>query len=783
MSDRDIPDPDVKTPGERTRERAEYGRERYRKSVIRESIQVANEALAVGDHHRVSCLLRDKLIPALRLDEWSLDHYHLQLTEENLPWDWDSITRYMERPDAITTTLATGDGHSRTKRLRLRAAGGMSPREVAEDITEGAFDSVESIAKHEGYIPTELSNQTRVLGHTLRLGTLFQPWERESPDSINLIKPDGHPPITCIQGLPGFGKSTLIETIAEDRIASRYDPHRDTHKVMEFDLDELEGGLYDVPSERGDLVSIREENDVPVWWDEIDMESVLLKRSEEEGRTITESDWEYISETPAEPPNVEIMVPLSRGLEESEVPYDTDRDGWDVTPFTIPASGLNRRALNTLLSHTTDVQANFLERAYQQANQLDDWTLSDLSEEIWRTDATEGVKKRLENALRNLQNVGFIRDRDSPYCLDWGEVMRDTDTVSVFTTSLMEDTAQKMMVMSYLLNAVYEERKARRNLPRLHLAMRELHFYAPTDRAAKEDETERDLQDAMSAELQEVAARHRHEDIEINSDSQQFAGQIKKRIRDHIERVITFRAHRNNVDEVFRSLIGGDNDTYVNKISRNFNIGQAAAVGYTGSNRPFEMPIKAFPPMSHHYDARREDSGWTVRVDALDHLEFRDSPWSAEVPDRLKFSNGSRKPRDPVGKFVFECISKEGNATWEPLEEVYGAYLEYARENDHDVLSKVQFGKKYLESFNTDAENKRKMINGVNFRRYTATKLNKSGMEWRDTHRDRHKPGPCPECGAAGDALRYEDPPVVGWVCEECEEWTTLREARGEVKT
>lgn len=784
----------VKQYGERVQEKKLTSRDKYRREVIKNGINISNEALAVGKHHRVAVLLDQALIPALQLDEWSLDQYHMEIVDTDLPWFYEDLSWFIEEhlsdgSNRFVTTLSDDHDLARSDWVALRASGMRSRDEEAREVIERAFESVESIAKVENHIQSELNRETDVYGHALRLGTLFQPWEVDSPESINLVNPEGHPPFTTIQGLPGFGKSTFIETINEDRWLTQFVESGDTvsieledriieydlshtppaHKIIEFDIDELEGGLYDVQNQRKPLKNVRRDMDAPVWWDDI-----------------------FVNGEPVPAPNVEIYVPLTRELAGSDLPYNKELGEFTAVPFTIPAADLNRRALSTLLSHTTNVQANFLNRAWQRVTKRGDWTLSDLAEEVWMTDAQEGVKKRITNALMSLQEVGFIRDKTDPWALEWEEVFLDTETITVFSTSLMRDTDKKMMVLAYLLDAVYDERRRLQSpthgsgstdLPRLSLTARELHFYAPTDRAAKEDPKEEELQDAMSAGLQELAARHRHTDTELNTDTQQFAGQVKKRIRDHVERVISFRAHRNTVEEVFSQLIGGKNDQYVHSISRNFDIGTCAAVGYTGSNRPFEMPIKALPPMAHHYDARKEDSGWTVRVENLDHEEFRRAPWSADIPDRLQFgSSANAKPEDPIGKFVYDCVSLEGVGSWELTDDILLAYNAYARDNNLKTVGKREIG----IGLPGEVENKEKMREGHTFRVYEGLVLNRTGEEYLDHAKSiapdngvpkdevPDAPEKCDQCGHHLFTKLWETGPnnipieFLAWVCQSC---------------
>jgi hypothetical protein len=276
--------------------------------------------------------------------------------------------------------------------------------------------------------------------------------------------------------------------------------------------------------------------------------------------------------------------------------------------------------LNAVIGHSTEVQGQFLSRAYHHVEQnLDDWTLKDLADALDATEADERVKRNVRNTLQTLQNTGFIRDEECPHTLDWGEIFRDTETITVFTCSKMgEETSEKLMVMSYLMNALYRERMGRDGLPRCTAVFREYHKVAPTSQQAEEDDLERTLQKHTSAEAQHLGAMHRKVDLELLCDTQEFSGQIKKRVRKTFERVISFRSQYESIETAFNELVGSGYETHVRNIARYFNVGECAALGMTGSSRPFEMTIKAAPPLSHVYDEKsEEEDGWWCRVNYL----------------------------------------------------------------------------------------------------------------------------------------------------------------------
>jgi len=570
---------------------------------------------------------------------------------------------------------------------------------------EKAFESLVVIAEYEGYVQSEMRDMAEVRGHELPLGIIREPWERDSPEEIQIVDPAAHPPVSVNQGLPGFGKTTAGTTEVEDRYAAG-------KKVIDVaDLNELENGLYDIPQGQDDLRDIREEMELP-------------------------ADFLEADEYPR--PSIEVLAPLTPGLEAADVPFQTDTDETVVRPFTIPAADIPRKALNMMLSHLTDVQQNYLDRAYQNVSEQDDWSLRDLAEAVLKTDAQEGVKRRLYNTLGTLQSLGFIRTRTCEYALDWEEIFRDAGTITVFTQSLVEDGAHKFMVLSYLIHSLYHERQEYYNLPPLAAVFRELHHVAPNDRTARQDEREREVQRGMVAAFQELCSMHRHEDIEVLADTQQLMGQISKRAREHVERVVTFRAQMGTLKPLFKDMVGldGDRFDYLTTIARDFEVGQAAVIGYTGTNRSLEMPIEFAPPMSHHLDATSPyGDGWIARTkiltdhDDLPDEELRPAPWDATVPEELDLAPRSLSEDEPVATFADRCLD-ETDGSKIGVGELYEAMQAFADHNDLDgVPPKNHFGRMLGEQL--DFERKKVQRSGNREMVYHGLRFTAQGERFR----------------------------------------------------
>jgi hypothetical protein len=579
-----------------------------------------------------------------------------------------------------------------------------------------AFESLAALAEWRGVVPSDVQRSVPVQGHELQLGQQQVAPNAGTPSVHRIVDPASHPPVAAFQGLPGFGKTTAMTAAVEDRYAAG-------KKVVDVaDLAELENGLYDLPQSQDGLRDVREELGLPP---------------------------DFRAADGYDPPDVEILVPLHRGLDDCEVPVraKTDDGGTEtvVRPFTIPAGEVSRKALNLMLSHLTDVQQTYLDRAYQSlAAEGEEWSLRDLADAVLETDAQDGVKRRIYNTLAALQSAGFIRHSDCDHALDWERVFRDDDTITVFSQSLLEDSAHKFMVLSYIVHSLYHERQQHDSLPSLVAVFRELHGIAPNDATASEDERERELQSGIVAAFQELCSMHRHEDIEVLADTQQIMGQVNKRAREQVERVVSFRSQYGTLKNLFSDMVGLDDDRYhyMNKIARRFETGEAAIIGKTGMDSDLEMTISWAPPMCHHLDQQDgHGSGWRARValskryDCVPTEEFDDAPWDPTVPEALQFERLELEEEElDVQTFVEACLQpSEGDRV--TADRVDSTARSWANHNDTDAPSRKALGmaiKKVYDGVNSYRERQ----DGEKVRFYDGLTLSPTGHRFTDDNTD-----------------------------------------------
>lgn len=688
----------------------------YRKRRIDEAIQEGYQKLHDDDLAGLCVLMRDILIPDMGVARHTLRDHAETVQQENadLRWDHTSVRSFVERPDSYHQAMVSPEPESEKElagQLYMKAAGVQDPRERKRKVVRQAFQSLESLAVARGFVSNSVTNWAPAFGYELQLGTWYQPPRDDMPFEIQLVTPGDSEEVTVNMGKPGRGKGVMGHTEAEDRYAAG----RNVIDLVDFD--ECEGAVYDIPNRNPTLREAREEMGLEPDFTEVD-------------------GYE---------PNLEIMVPMTENLADEYIPYYGD-GGTDtvVKPFTVPASHLSKKALKRFIaSELTDTQKNIFETAYDQIQRSrDDWNLHDLIMAVERqrgVHGNQGAVDRVQRSIKRIQAKGWIRDEDDPNAIDWERILTDSDTITVFTASKMPDTdeAAQYLFHSYLLYAFrkelkrvkglpaeVKEQRGWRHVPKIQSILRELHEIAPNNETSSDDETIREIQEAMTSDFRNLTAMHRHEGVEVSADTQNFIGEIKKRARVNFNRAALFSVDFNPASAMFQQMAGEPRDKYPRTVTRNFGVGECAVLGRVGTGRSFEMTVKVAPPMSHHFDpdewvhperkvtkSRGElkkelgadpeavdhdwvsvNSGWDLRVHLLDE-EFRKASElldavnagdAGEDMDLNEVKTEQKRPEDGVGKFAWDAleIDSDSRLILDRLEFAYQAYAE-----QHDEVS------------------------------------------------------------------------------------------------
>jgi hypothetical protein len=304
------------------------------------------------------------------------------------------------------------------------------------------LESLVAVAAVESLLPSQLQDTQPVLGYQMQLGERYVRADSRATGTLTLRDPDDQLKSILCAGGKGSGKTAAVEALALDSYANG-------HKVVDLvDFFKAENVTYDIPQQdNGEgLIDTREEMGLPTGFD--DLRAGLAWLDGEPDPDFTTS------------PEIEILIPLSPGLEKMRVPAAGGEHAV-VKPFTIPASELTYRQLVMLLHHTTEARENELRSAHQALRDTGkDWTLADVAAAVKRSsNASERLADDIETSLRTAQEKAFIRDQDCPHALDWTDVMSDEDTITAFSVHPLQETADNLVVLSYLIDSLFEARK------------------------------------------------------------------------------------------------------------------------------------------------------------------------------------------------------------------------------------------------------------------------------------------------------------------------------------
>lgn len=625
----------------RNRQRGEYvqhqrskERKQYRQELLEEAIDVAYRALADGDYPMAAEIALEELIPELGLEQRNFYVETQAYRSAHGPWNGAAVLALLQRPAEYCSLGSTSrdDGFEPTAKNSHNA-----------QTVEQAIDSLVTALAVEGDVDGNITVEVPAYEYEHQVGMRYYRATSSASDALEMANDDDWE-ATLLTGGQGSAKTASRFTITEDRIARE-------HKVVDLvDMFKCENGMYDVECRHSKLNDIRARAGVDVGFEEYD------------------------------PPEIEILLPLTHELSDSQVPYDTDAEEFVAKPFVIPASDLTYRQLVMLLPHTTKTQENYLRSAHQMLTQSGrDWTLRDVAEAVCRhTNAGEAVADRIERACETAQDKSFIRDEASDYCLDWNEIMADGGTVSAFSTYMIREKSDKLAITSWLLDSLYQARldllrtHSLEDYPPLTTGIGEAHKVAPRQKA--EQDAEATIEGDMIDTFSELIALMRHVNMEIIADTQKFKQQLSPSVSGLFHRVFAFSGQKPDIKQVFRTRV---DDTGPAETVATFETAKCALVGSDG----YSMPIKMLPPRMHHLDAKRDPDGLGARAKYLDHEELRDVPWSADIPPRLRFND---MERGPVAEFVYHHVEKTGSKDdFIPKQEFTDLFNDWATANGH----------------------------------------------------------------------------------------------------
>lgn len=634
----------------------------WQRERLRESIEFAGRRLSENDagaYRDVLQTLHEHIFPAL--DEYTsrpLDGYG-RVLDDDLTWHWPAIRAVRRRPEQVFDALAEGDGRAR-------------------QTVRQALKSASSAAAHENVVNTEYVNEVDAVGVSGKVGHYLKKPGMDLGDPVGTVTFQSGALKTLMLGGTGQGKSTALDMEVWDYYRANGRAGKN-YKIIDIQgLSDGENWYYDIPQQQEPLTRIRDEMGLPPALDDSD-------------------------DIPT--PEIEILAPLTPELAAADLPYDED-DGFVVKPFTVPASDLSKPLLIALISALlTETQENAIRMAYDELNRNeDDWTLSDLADQIRETeDITADVKSHAVRALQSLQHQGFIRDRECPHAIDWDRIFTDSDTVTVFSMAHCQDAVAQFMTFGYAATAIGSIRRGAYGYPDCVLVMRELWQVTPHQRRTHDDRHAEALQKSIGQQLAETYRVNRKDGIHIIADTQKV-GDLLKPVREMFNRYVVFQEAFKEVQKVFHWTSNSQYESFYSTLTP--QIGHAGIVGQvepavSRSGIEYLSPIHYAPPPFHHWDEDSDTNGWQTRVKYTDEElrtpeDTEDAVWLTDLPPELEIRTSNEEegyePRQhPVKAFVAQSVQSGDRVE---KEHVYKAYNAFRREHGLNGVDLSSRGRK-----------------------------------------------------------------------------------------
>jgi len=666
---------------------------------VEEAIEQCARALELGKRRHwffVARKVDDVLVPSLLTSKGRSPRWFADRLSDDPNWCFDALESFVEAPEAFIAAVAPNH------RLRRPVSPGPTPgAEVEEDaarkVIDGTFNSCVAIAEHQEMIRREMASEVDAVGFATKLGEHLRDPRMDLGDPVRLVSEQSGSLKTLFTGGTGQGKSVALEREGEDFFRRQFDDGEPTKLIDPLGFRDGENWFYDVPQDDPELQQVREEHGLPPSF----LEGAVDERS------------------------CEILVPLTPGISDQPLPFDTEREEFSVRPFTIPASDISKPLLVSMLAtRLTPQQEAAIRDAYDEVDfRRDDWTLADLAEEIRSRDELKDSKKKpAVRTLRQLQNHGFVRDQGDEHTIDWREVFEDTETVTVFSQAFMDDEIARLICFGYLIEQIAQVRDRMQDLPQCAVLMRELWKVAPHNQRQSFDARAAALQEAIGHLLTKMFRENRHSGVSILADTQQPSDLLKS-VRELFNRYCVFNTNRDTVEDIFEWTSNDRWQSFYRTLTP--KMGEASVVGQVEpaideSEVEFVGPVRYVPASHHHRRAKEDQTGWNARCKLLEREELRTpNDWDDDVPRHLRIdvgyddegSSGRADPREqPVEAFAQRCLRRDTSSAVKKAE-VYRAFNEFAAEHEHgrwdfdDHTTKTRFGSRLTAEFDGGISN------------------------------------------------------------------------------
>jgi len=572
---------------------ADSDRESYLRQRLRTDIESAGRMLAADRPTAYVEVLRGlhgRILPTLReYTDRDLAHYD-EVLDAELPWAWQAIGSVEDDTEQLARRLRHDDPDAKqTVRQALRSA---TAAAAHEHVVQDEYTHTTHAVADSGRVGTHIKRADMDFGDPVCIGT----------DAVGELK-------TFIGGGTGSGKTTATSMLFYDAWRRNFEGQQ--RKCLDYvGLGKAENVTYDLPMQYDDLRQVRKDMDLPPGMDAMD-------RAE---------------------PEVDIYVPLSEDTASADLPEE-------VIPFTIPASGISQGLLASVIdAQVTDSVEQTVRDAYDSVdNSQSDWSLVDMAEEIAdRGDLSEKQRLSALRILKRLEQTGFIRTHEDDRALDWDEVFRSPERISVFSQAPLSDEFEQLIVVAYLLDRHWSLRYDTDDYPPATVWLRELWEIAEhAVQRRKRDDREQAVMEHIIHRLSRLVRKNRDIKTEVLADTQSPLD-VEKGVRKLFNRYILFQGSDELVSEVLSSTGNSarQRDRRAVKNTLSERPGEGAVIGacepaVKSSDMWGASPVRFAPPPWHAHDKDRDQSGWQARADYGDST-LSQPDWDTSIPEELQ---------------------------------------------------------------------------------------------------------------------------------------------------
>lgn len=643
--------------------KAEKEDEWSKNRIVKEGLKTCGKLLANGSDEAYSYVVQicveeiDKyLIQQGELN--SIDYERRLHGKDDFNWtDWMSVR---DNPERVLNRLNEEEYSFSNYEITT----------LPRDTIENALDTYGVIAAYEGIIPEEMRDRADATGYATKVGEHLQSKEWDLSDSVSTVTNDTGALKTIHVGGTGAGKSNGVDVEVWDYYSRSRGEGREFKIIDVYGFD-FENIYYDVSQQQQPLLDARSDMGLSETIDSPDLPT----------------------------PEMEIYHPLTPDLTQQELPFNTETETFTVKPYVVPAYELPIDVLIDFLgARLTPQQTASISLAVEEVAKDDPkYSLDDIAQHIKSDDEIDQtVQSRAVKSLESLSRQGWIATGSEEHTLNLDEIMRDTDTITVFSQAFMSDKTRKLMAIAHLIDAIPSQRQEHA-YDEAVVVMRELHETCPHSRRTAANENAAAIQTSIAGKMSDTFRKNRHTGTHLLTDTQKI-GDIDISVREMFNRYVVYSEKRDAVKDM-ANYTGTDEWKSFYK-SLNLQTGIAGILGKTGATLShgidYLSPVKYTGAPFHHWDEKTDQGLTKSRTQYVENEEPRTpdeegTEWHTNTDNisTNKTETGIDIELNPVKAFVTERIEQDTSSDLEK-ETMRSAYNQYREDHGLDTIEWTQ---------------------------------------------------------------------------------------------